>query len=410
MKVLFVCHRLPFPPRRGGKIRPFNVIRHLSQRHEVTVASLARTAEELEAGAGLRDHCANVIAETVSAPAALARMVARLPTTTPSSMGYFYSPALAKRIGAELAQTRFDLVFVHCAFVAGYVANVTSARKLLDFGDMDSQKWLAYAKNRAFPMSLAYYLDGTKLRRAEAQLARKFDVCTCTTRAELDVLQSYGTGVPADWFPNGVDTEYFKPAEAPYRPDSICFVGRMDYYPNQEGVIAFCRDVLPLIRARRPGVTLAIVGAEPPAKIRELGRLPAVTVTGSVPDVRPYALASAVSIAPLQIARGTQNKILESMAMGVPTVSSIAAAGGVDGEPGRDLLTAGTPREFADAVLYVLENPAERKRLSEAARARVLSHHSWDQSMAKLDRIIEEHGIGGALAASQRRKLTNGTE
>jgi len=410
MKVLFVCHRLPFPPRRGGKIRPFNVIRHLSRRHEVTVASLARTAEELEAGAGLRDHCANVIAETVSAPAALARMVARLPTTTPSSMGYFYSPALAKRIGAELAQTRFDLVFVHCAFVAGYVANVTSARKLLDFGDMDSQKWLAYAKNRAFPMSLAYYLDGTKLRRAEAQLARKFDVCTCTTRAELDVLQSYGTGVPADWFPNGVDTEYFKPAEAPYRPDSIYFVGRMDYYPNQEGVIAFCRDVLPLIRARRPGVTLAIVGAEPPAKIRELGRLPAVTVIGSVPDVRPYALASAVSIAPLQIARGTQNKILESMAMGVPTVSSIAAAGGVDGEPERDLLTAGTPREFADAVLYVLENPAERKRLSEAARARVLSHHSWDQSMAKLDRIIEEHGIGGALAASQRRKLTNGTE
>jgi sugar transferase (PEP-CTERM/EpsH1 system associated) len=410
MKVLFVCHRLPFPPRRGGKIRPFNVIRHLSRRHEVTVASLARTADELEAGAGLRDHCANVIAETISAPAALARMVARLPTTTPPSMGYFYSPALAKRIGAELARTRFDLVFVHCAFVAGYVANVTSARKLLDFGDMDSQKWLAYAKNRAFPMSRYYYLDGTRLRRAEAQLARKFDVCTCTTRAELDVLQSYGTGVPADWFPNGVDTEYFKPAETPYRPDSICFVGRMDYYPNQEGVIAFCRDVLPLIRTRRPGVTLAIVGAEPPAKIRELGQLSGVTVTGSVPDVRPYALASAVSIAPLQIARGTQNKILESMAMGVPTVSSIAAAGGVDGEPGRDLLTAGTPREFADAVLYVLENPAERKRLSGAARARVLSHHSWDQSMAKLDRIIEEHGTGDALAASQRRKLAHGTE
>jgi sugar transferase (PEP-CTERM/EpsH1 system associated) len=410
MKVLFVCHRLPFPPQRGGKIRPFNIIRHLSQRHEVTVASLARTKDELEAGAGLRNYCSNVIAETISAPAALGRMVARLPTPTPSSMGYFYSPALAKRVTAELAKTRFDFVFVHCAFVAGYVAHVTSARKLLDFGDMDSQKWLAYAKNRAFPMSLGYYLDGTKLRRAEARLARKFDVCTCTTRAELEVLQSYGTGVPADWFPNGVDTEYFKPAEAPYRPDSVCFVGRMDYYPNQEGVIDFCRDVLPLIRARRPGVTLEIVGAEPPAKIRELGRLPGVTVTGSVPDVRPYALASAVSIAPLKIARGTQNKILEAMAMGVPTVSSAAAAGGVDGEPGRNLLTAGTPREFADAVLYVLENPAERKRLSEAARERVLSHHSWNQSMAKLDRIVAEHATPRALASSPRRKLMNGME
>jgi hypothetical protein len=135
-----------------------------------------------------------------------------------------------------------------------------------------------------------------------------------------------------------------------------------------------------------------------------------VTVTGSVPDVRPYALASAVSIAPLKIARGTQNKILEAMAMGVPTVSSAAAAGGVDGEPGRNLLTAGTPREFADAVLYVLENPAERQRLSEAARARVLSHHSWKQSMAKLDRIVEEHATPRALAASPRRKLTNGME
>lgn len=396
MKVLFVCHRLPFPPRRGGKIRPFNIIRHLGRRHEVTVASLARTVDELEAGAGLRSHCANVIVETISTPAALARMAARLPTATPSSMGYFYSPALAKRISAELTRTRFDFVFVHCAFVAGYVSQVTTARKLLDFGDMDSQKWLAYAKNRAFPMSLGYYLDGTKLRRAEARLATKFDVCTCTTRAELDVLESYGTGIPADWFPNGVDTEYFKPADAPYRPDSVCFVGRMDYYPNQEGVIDFCRDVLPLIRARRPGVTLEIVGAEPPAKIRELDRLPGVTVTGSVPDVRPYALTSAVSIAPLKIARGTQNKILESMAMGVPTVCSIAAAGGVDAEPGHDLLTAGTPREFADAVLYVLENPAERTRLSGAARARVLSHHSWDQSMARLDRIVEEHCAPGS--------------
>jgi sugar transferase (PEP-CTERM/EpsH1 system associated) len=410
MKVLFVCHRLPFPPRRGGKIRPFNVIRHLSRRHEVTVASLARTADELEAGAGLRDHCANVIAETISAPAALTRMLARLPTTTPSSMGYFYSPALARRIRAELERTRFDLVFVHCAFVADYVAHVTTAPKLLDFGDMDSQKWLAYSKNRAFPMSLGYYIDGTKLRRAETRLAMQFDVCTCTTRAELDVLESYGTGVPADWFANGVDTEYFKPAQTPYRPDSVCFVGRMDYYPNQEGVIDFCRDVLPLIRARRPGVTLQIVGAEPPPKIRELGRLPGVTVTGSVPDVRPYALSSAVSIAPLKIARGTQNKILESMGMGVPTVSSIAAAGGVDAEPGHHLLTADTPREFADAVLYVLENPAERRRLSEAARTRVLSHHSWDQSMAKLDRILEEHCTTASLAASRRRRLSNGKE
>jgi sugar transferase (PEP-CTERM/EpsH1 system associated) len=390
MKVLFVCHRFPYPPSRGGKIRPFHVIRHLSGRHEVTVASLARSAEELEAGAGLTQHCTRVIAETVSAPAALARMVARLPTRVPSSMGYFYSPALARRIRREAAATRFDLIFAHCAFVAPYVSDVPAPTKILDFGDMDSQKWLAYAGARALPLAAGYYVDGVKLRRAEAQLARRFDLCTCTTRAEFAVLEGYGVGVRLGWFPNGVDAEYFRPAGVPYRPDSICFVGRMDYYPNQQCVLAFCRDVLPLVRMRRPGATFAIVGAAPPRAVRNLGRLPGVTVTGSVDDVRPHLWAAAVSVAPLTIARGTQNKILEAMAMGLPTVASVEAAKGVDAEPGRHLLTASTPREYAEAVVRVLEDACERRRLSEAARARALSHHSWNHSMRVLDGLIEE--------------------
>jgi sugar transferase (PEP-CTERM/EpsH1 system associated) len=409
MKVLFVCHRFPFPPQRGGKIRPFNIIRHLSKHHDVTVASPVRTIDELEAGAGLTNYCARVITSKISAPAAVARMVARLPTTVPSSMGYFYSPGLAKQIAAELARTSFDLIFVHCAFVATYVSEVSSAKKLLDFGDMDSQKWLAYAKARAFPLSFAYYVDGTKLRHAEAELAAKFDLCTCTTPAEFEVLRSYNTQVPVDWFPNGVDTEYFSPGTAPYRPDTVCFVGRMDYYPNQEGVIEFCRDVLPLIRTRRPHASLSIVGAAPPRRIRELGRLPGITVTGSVPDVRPYVQASAVSVAPLRIARGTQNKILEAMAMGVPTVASVSAARGVDAEPGRHLVTESTPRAFADAVVHLLEDPAERKRLAEAARGRVLSHHSWERSMGKLDRLIEEHCLprqGPTPAGRHPRNVT----
>ena len=396
MKILFVCHRFPFPPQRGGKIRPFNVIRHLSRSHEVTVASPTRSAAELEAGAGLANHCERIITDRITAPAALARMIAWLPSPAPSSMAYFHSPGLARQIDAELARTRFDLIFVHCAFMAPYVAGAGSARKILDFGDMDSQKWLAYARTRAFPMSLGYYVDGVKLRRAEAQLARKFDLCTCTTRAELDVLKSYDTGVAVDWFPNGVDSDYFSPGNDAYRPDTISFIGRMDYFPNQEGVIEFCRDVLPLVRARRPDATFSIVGAAPPPRVQALGRLPGVTVTGSVPDVRPYVRASAVSVAPLSIARGTQNKILEAMAMGVPTVASAAAAGGVDAEPGRHLLTASGPREFADAVLRMLDNPDERARFAEAARARVLSHHSWTSSMAKVDRLVAEHGTNRA--------------
>src|SRR5262245_46518464 len=196
MRILVVCHRLQFPPPRGGKIRPFHIIRHLSQHHRVTVASLARSEEEARAGEGLADHCARVLVETVSFPAAVARMVGRLPTPSPSSVGYFHSPTLARRIRNEVDVAGFDLIIVHCAFVAHYVARLTSAPKILDFGDVDSQKWLAYAQARRFPLSLGYALEGSKLQRTEARLARQFDLCTCTTAAELQTLEGLAGGVP----------------------------------------------------------------------------------------------------------------------------------------------------------------------------------------------------------------------
>jgi len=164
----------------------------------------------------------------------------------------------------------------------------------------------------------------------------------------------------------------------------------MDYYPNQQGVLWLHREVLPLVRARRPSVRLYVVGAAPPRSIRALNGQD-VSVTGTVDDVRPFARQAALTVAPLFIARGTQNKILESMAMGVPVVASAAAARGVDAEPGHDLLTATTAREFAEAVLRVLEDPRERARLSVAGRARVLSHHSWPASLQKLDALLARH-------------------
>jgi sugar transferase (PEP-CTERM/EpsH1 system associated) len=388
MKVLFVCHRLPYPPSRGGKIRPFNIIRHLAKRHEVTVASLARSNSEADAGAPLASHCHRVLVERITPAAAMSQMLVRLPTREPSSAGYFYSSALARRIDAEVEQEKFDLIFVHCAFVAPYVAEVRGPRKILDFGDMDSQKWLAYAKARRRPLALGYGLEGAKLQRLERRLAAQFDLCTCTTQAELATLRSYGVSIATGWFPNGVDCERFQPSDDSYQPDSLVFVGRMDYFPNQQSMLDFCRTTLPLVQARRPGTTLAIVGADPSRAIKALGKLPGVTVTGSVPDVRPYVQRAAVAVAPLKIARGTQNKILETMAMGVPTVASMIAAGGVDAEPGRHFLTAATPREFADAIVRLFEDPGERRKFAEAGRARMLSHHRWERSLEMLDQLI----------------------
>jgi glycosyltransferase involved in cell wall biosynthesis len=171
--------------------------------------------------------------------------------------------------------------------------------------------------------------------------------------------------------------------------DTISFVGRMDYYPNQECMSRFCDQVWPMLRARRPNLKLLIVGADPSPAMRQLGERPGVTVTGSVPDVRPYVRKSAVMVAPLAIARGTQNKILEAMAMGVPVVTSRVAAGGVDAEAGVHLVVADSVSEQADAIIRLLESPLERERLSRAGRQRVLSHHAWAQSMNRLDGIVE---------------------
>jgi hypothetical protein len=389
MRILYICHRFPFPPKRGGKIRPFNMIRHLSRSHDVTVAALARSEAEAREGMGIADYCSRFQMITTDESAQKLRMIARLPTPTPSSMGYFYSPDLAHRVRGLLACEHFDLIFVHCSSVAQYVAHARGVPKMLDFGDMDSQKWLEYARYKPFPLSAGYWLEGVKLQREEQRLARRFDLCTATTRGEWETLESYRTGAATDWFPNGVDSEYFAPNGERYDPDEICFVGRMDYYPNQESMFAFCADVLPRIQARRPRTRLTIVGADPSPAVRNLAQRPGVTVTGSVEDVRPYLHRSALMVAPLNIARGTQNKILEAMAAGVPVVTSAVAAGGVDALAGEHLLVARSAEEHADAVLRILEDRNERRRLALAGRERVLSHHAWERSMERLDAIID---------------------
>jgi len=389
MRILLVCHRLPFPPKRGGKIRPFNIIRHLTESgHSVTVGSLARSEEEWQEGQPLKAYCDKLIVGRIGSVAAVSNMIGRLPTSVPSSMGYFYSRSLDREIREELRQHRYDLIFVHCSSVAQYVRSATGIPSILDFGDMDSQKWLDFSTYRRFPLSMGYWFEGTKLCREEKRLAGRFDLSTCTTEAELETLRGFAVARQTDWFPNGVDAEFFVPTEKPYDPDQICFIGRMDYYPNQQAMLYFCNDVLPLVQARRPETKLTIVGAEPSAEIRNLAERRGVTVTGTVPDVRDYVRASALSVAPLAIARGTQNKILESMALGVPVICSKKAAGGVDAVPGQHLLVAVSPEQYVDNIVRLLGSADERHELSTAARQRVLSSHSWPASMTRLDAII----------------------
>jgi hypothetical protein len=389
MNILFLCHRFPYPPKEGGKIRAFNMIRHLSAAHHVTVCSLARSPVEAEEGRGIAPYCSDYVMTIVNETVQKLRMVVALPTLTPSSMGYFYSREHDKKVQALLAERQWDLIVVHCSSAAQYVLQAKGVPKILDFCDMDSQKWLEYTHHQTFPMSLGYWLEGRKLMREEKRLAKRFDISTVATHAEQISLDGFGTGAVTDWFPNGVDTEYFQPDGGTYDPDTISFVGRMDYYPNEECMVNFCAQVLPRLQAVRPSTKLVIVGANPTPKVKALAELPGVSVTGSVPDVRPYVLRSALAVAPLSIARGTQNKILEAMALGVPVVSSDTAAGGVDALAEEHFLVAANPEAFAQAILRVLDSPEERARLAENARQRMLDKHSWASAMNRFDGIIE---------------------
>ncbi len=310
MKILFVCHRFPYPPRDGAKLRAFHIIKHLARNHQVTLASPVRSIEEAQAAPGVAAYCERYVTARVHEAVQALRMIALLPTTTPSSMGYFHSARLAKKVDELLLRERFDLIFVLCSSVAHYVAKARGAPKIIDFVDMDSRKWLDYVRFKPFPLAAGYWLEGRKLERAERQIARGFDVCTTVTRAEWETLESYRTGAITDWFPNGVDAQYFHPENRDYDPDTLCFVGRMNYYPNEEAMTEFCAKVLPRIQARRPSTKLVIVGAEPTAAVRKLAERPGVSVTGAVPDVRPHLWRSAAAVTPLNIARGTQNKIL----------------------------------------------------------------------------------------------------
>jgi polysaccharide biosynthesis protein PslH len=390
MRILFICHRYPFPPKRGGKIRPFNIIKHLTESgHEVHVGSLVRSAQEKQEGIGLEQYCASAFSAQVSMVPQALKMVTRLPSKVPSSMGYFYSAGLEKHVQSLVNSKSFDLGFVHCSSVAQYVEPLVGLNKWVDFGDMDSQKWLEYSRYKSFPLSLGYKIEGTKLENEERRLSTVFDRCTATTRGELETLQNLNPKVNGGWFPNGVDAKFFAP-KTDYDENSISFVGRMDYFPNQQAVTKFVQTIFPLIRQKRPSATFVIVGAEPPVFIQELGKIEGVTVTGTVPDVRSYITNSAVNVAPIDIARGTQNKILEAMAMGVPVVTSTAAAKGVDALKDDHFLVEDQADKFANACLLLMSDKALRNRLGLAGRDRVLANHSWVGSMKAFDALLAQ--------------------
>jgi sugar transferase (PEP-CTERM/EpsH1 system associated) len=390
VKLLYICHRLPFPSNRGGKIRPFQMIQHLSRTHEVTVASLAHTEQELRDGEGLKEHCTEVIAEILPSPVRWMNAAGAVFSQDPSSVAYFRSLRLARRIRQAWERKEFHGVMVHCAFVAQYALRLRGGFRIMDYGDLDSAKWLDYSRCRSFPLSFGYGLEARKLRQYEKQVAREFDHCTFTTRGELEEFQTMELKKNCTVIPNGVDINFFqRPTPAPAGSKVIVFLGRMDYFPNVEGICRFARMIFPNIRERVPEAQLRIIGSNPVKSVKKLSEIPGISVTGFVPDVRPFLADAAVAVAPLRIARGTQNKVLECMAMGIPVVTTPEAARGIQASPADHFVVAQDGESFGSAVINLLGDPALRARLSQAGRKQVEQAHRWPASMQILDGVLE---------------------
>ncbi|MGH9857571.1 MAG: TIGR03087 family PEP-CTERM/XrtA system glycosyltransferase, partial [Acidobacteriota bacterium] len=337
-------------------------------------------------GSGLKEFSHEVIAEILPSHIRWVQAFKALCSSVPSSVAYFHSARLQRRIHQKLRDEEFDIVIVFCAFMAQYVLEWKGGYRILDYGDIDSAKWRDYSRYKPVPLSWGYAWESAKLRNYECRIARHFHQCTVISQGELEEFQQFEVRTPCTIVPNGVDTDYFfYNRELQNGPSTIVFVGRMDYFPNVDGIKYFVREVFPLIREKLPQVELRIIGSNPTKAVRNLVRVPNVSVTGYVPDVRCYLKDAAVAIAPLRIARGTQNKILEAMAMGIPTMATPEAAKGVQCVPGRDFLVAAGPKAFADEIITIIEHATLRKSLAEAGRRQIEQVHTWDRSVDILD-------------------------
>ena len=385
LRILYVTHRFPYPPHDGARIRAYHTIRRLARHNRVTVAAPLGPSDSWRDFEALETMCAEIVTAHVPAWAAWVRLLGSLVSRRSASAAFFDAPRIRRQLRKKISTGAFDLVVVHCSAVAPYVLGA-AVPKIMDFVDMDSQKWVEFAAFKRWPLSWVYRLEGWKLRQLEVACAAGFDASTTATPAELEILEAMNVGRPCAFFPNGVDLDFFAPdPETVPDPKLIAFLGRMDYFPNEMAVAYFVREVFPRIRRNVPDARFRIVGAAPTPRVRALAAVDGVEVTGKVADVREHVRGAAVTVAPLTIARGTQNKILESMAMGVPVVTTTQALKGIDAVAGEHLLAADSPHAMADAVCALIQDPAERDRLALAGRKRVAERHDWEPSLDRFE-------------------------
>ncbi len=393
-EILFLAHRIPWPADRGDKIRSHHILKRLCEMAPVHVATFADDARDMGFVGEMDDILASSHVETRDKPQWQAGVEALL-TGQPVSVRSFGSGSMQDWVDDLLASGRISHIFCFSGQMAQYVPTSFGGRFVMDFVDVDSAKFESYAGEGNLLMRWVNAREGRLLSAFEQAVAKRADASLLVSDVEAELFRMRSSAANVTALGNGIDTIFYNPAAKfkklhPAYPDPlIVFTGQMDYRPNIEAVTDFAINAMPTIRAAHPETSFAIVGRNPTSAVSDLSMLPGVQVTGAVDDVRTWLTAADVVVAPLRIARGIQNKVLEAMAMAKPVVVSSAAAEGIAARHGTHYFVEPDVTAEASRVIALLGDAPNCRKIGEAARAHVVQHYGWAGQLAPLDRLMQ---------------------
>lgn len=393
--LLYLVHRLPYPPNKGDKVRSYHLLKHMAAKHQVFLATFIDDPQDAVYLDAVRQYCADMYVAQLDPKLAKIFSLSALLGSKPLTVPYYRNTGLQAWVDRLLSEQRIDVALIFSSVMARFVQRAPQLRKLVDFVDVDSLKWIQYAANHRWPMSWLYRREGKSLLAFERSVAMQAERSFFVTQSEADLFRGLAPECAdkVEAMCNGVDADYFSPEEglpSPFRAQElpVVFTGAMDYWPNIDAVSWFVAEILPHLLQNWPSVCFYIVGRSPAPAVQALtGK--SVVVTGTVPDVRPYLQHAAVVVAPLRLARGVQNKVLEAMSMGLPVVASQECASAIDALAGRDFLTARTAPEYVIQIESILRERQRAASLGTAARQQVLARYSWDAHLSVIDGYLE---------------------
>ncbi len=393
MNILYLAHRLPYPPDKGDRLRAFAQIAHLARNHRVICACFMDEESEVDHAGGLREVCAEVIALPLGRLKSLTRGAWNLLCGGTVTEGYYRDQRMVRAIEEVMGRVNLDAVVAFSSSMAPYAFDIPAVRRVLDLCDLDSGKWLAYAEHSGPFVGSLYLAEGRRLRRREHEWLRRFDATTLVTAAEAELVADVAPPGRLFVVGNGVTVPLetaLSRAGAENNDDApiVGFVGQMDYRPNVDAVEWFVDEVWPTVRAALPQARFRIVGRSPARAVQRLVATAGVEVVGAVRDILAEVARFDVSVAPLRIARGIQNKVLEAMACARPVVLTPEAAVGIRAMDDVHYLVAEDAAAMARATIGLLRDPTARTRIGSAARQFVEQHHRWDRELARFEQVV----------------------